>query len=164
MKCTYRDEYFYRSEEVSKCIIVIVIWLAFAVGAYIVSPPLIIVFVALAVINVLLAYKYAKNRYKKAMEYRHKLMTQGYRCMGKIVDAGGRKVNVREIYYDNDSKKREARYTKLPNYWVEVEYLDSRDSQVKRYKSEEFGKKTRKLIGQNAEVYVYGDMIYVNIL
>lgn len=163
MKCTYRNEYFYRFEEVSGCLIFILIWLAFAIMSWIASPPLIIVFAALSVINIWLAYRYAAKRYRTAMEYRHKMMTQGCQCMGEIVDAGGRMVNVQEKYYDNDTRKYEYRNTRLPDYWVDVEYLDSRDNTMKTCRSGEFGKKTRGLIGRDVEVYIFGDKFYINI-
>lgn len=163
MKYTYREEYFYNLREIAACIITVVIWMVFAIMAVIVSPPLIIVFVALAVICVWLSYKNAAKRYNQAMEYRHKMMTQGYQCTGKIVDTGGRMVHERETYYDNETHKREHITRKLPNYWVEVEYFDSHENRQKRYKSEKFGKKTQELIGRNVEVYVFGDKIYVNI-
>lgn len=163
MKYTYRDEYFYNLREIAACIITVVIWLVFAIMAVIVSPPLIIVFLALAVICVWLSYKNAAKRYNKAMEHRHKMMTQGYQCIGKIVDAGGRIIHERETYYDNETHKREYINTKLPNYWIEVAYFDIRENRQKRCKSEKFGKKTHELIGKTVEVYVFIDQIYINI-
>lgn len=163
MNSTYRDEYLFKGYQDWACIVSVIMYLGFAALAWTVAWPLSIVFIGIAAAHVVLTYKYNAKLYHKAMEHRKKMMTQGYRCMGKVVDAGGKVIHEREEYYDNAEGKRDYRIIYLANYWVEVEYFDSADSKVKRYKSEKFGKKTKGLIGKSAEVYVYNGEIYVHI-
>lgn len=164
MKCTYRDEYLFHIYEDWKIIVSVIFYLGLAAIGWTVSWPLSVVFITIAVIHVMLMLKYNLNLYYKAMEHRKIMMTKGIRYMGKIVDAGGRVENHREYYYDNSERKRTHRDTKLANYWIEAEYFDNENRNVKRSRSENFEKKTQELIGKNVEVYVYNGMIYMNIL
>ena len=89
-------------------------------------------------------------------------MERGYLCIGKVINDGGEKENVEHEYYDDDGIKKDFNTTR-PNYWIEVEYTDSKDGQVKRARAERFGKKTKSLIGRRADVYLYNGSIYIDI-
>lgn len=101
MNSTYRDEYLFKGYQDWTCIVSVIMYLGFAVLAWTVAWPLSIVFIGIAAAHVVLTYKYNAKLYHKAMDHRKKMMTQGYRCMGKVVDAGGKVIHEREEYYDN---------------------------------------------------------------
>lgn len=163
MKYTYRGEYLFRFEEISGCLFFILLWLAFSILSWITSPPLIIIFLILTTINIWLTFRYAVKRSLKARDYRRHMMTRGIQYRGNIVNAGGGVVNVRERYYDKRSRKYRIRTTRLPDYWVEVEYQDSSDHTVKTCRSGEFGRNTHGLIGRNVQVYTCDGKFYINI-
>ena len=161
MKYTYRDEYYYGYLEDRVSIAHVVIWTA--LGLYANDVLLLrIVFFCLAAGFGINGYMTATKRYKKAMAFRDKMMKQGYRCTGKVINAGGKKEIIGHEYYDDDGIKKDFN-TKRPNYWVEVEYPDSKDGQVKRERVERFGRNTKSLIGRIADVYLYNGSIYIDI-
>ena len=161
MKYTYRDEYYYGYLEDRVSIAHIVIWTALGMYAddFLLLRIVFFFFFSAFGIN---DYRIATKRYKKAMAIRHKMMERGYRCIGKVINAGGEKENVEHEYYDDDGIKKDFNTTR-PNYWIEVEYTDSKDGQVKRARAERFGKKTKSLIGRRADVYLYNGSIYIDI-
>lgn len=163
MKYTYREEYFYGYTEDKASIAHVIVWSVFALLSTMVSPPLIFVFLGLAAVFGISGYVNANKRYKKAMKRRHKMMKEGYWCTGKIVAAGGGHDREREKYYDEEDKAWKVQYTRIPNYWVEVEYTDSKDGQVKRFKADKFGKKTGHLVGRKADAYVCNGLVYIDI-
>lgn len=163
MKYTYRDEYFYGYTEDKISIAHIVVWSLFALFCFVVFPPLTIVFLGIAALFGIYGYVNASKRYKKAMNYRHKMMKEGYRCTGKVVDAGGGHDSVENRYYDEDENTWKTMYTRIPNYWVEVEYHDSKNGEVKRIKMDKFGKKTKQLVGRRADAYVNNGLVYIDI-
>lgn len=161
MKYTYRDEYYYGYLEDRVSIAHVVIWTA--LGLYANDVLLLrIVFFCLAAGFGINGYMTATKRYKKAMAFRDKMMKQGYRCTGKVINAGGEKEIIGHEYYDDDGIKKDFNTTR-PNYWVEVEYPDSKDGQVKRERVERFGRNTKSLIGRIADVYLYNGSIYIDI-
>ncbi|MDO5602304.1 MAG: hypothetical protein Q4G07_05990 [Oscillospiraceae bacterium] len=161
MKYSYRDEYYYGYLEDRVSIAHIIIWTA--LGLYADDFLLLrIIFFCLAAVFGIHGYVIATKRYKKAMAFRHKMMKQGYRCTGKVINAGGEKEIIVHEYYDDDGVKRDFN-TQMPNYWIEVEYPDCKDGQVKQARVEPFGKKTKALIGRRADVYLHNGSIYIDI-
>lgn len=163
MKYTYREEYFYGYTEDRITIAHIIVWSLFALFCIIVYFPLAIVFFCIAAVFGIYGYVNASKRYKKAMNRRYKMMKEGYQCIGKIIDAGGGHDSVENRYYDDEDNTWKTMYTRIPNYWVEVEYLDSKDGQIKRFKADKFGKKTKQLIGRRADAYVNNGLVYIDI-
>lgn len=163
MKYTYREEYFYGFTEDRISIAHIIVWSLFALFCVVVYFPLTFVFFGVAAIFGIYGYKNASKRYKKAMDRRHKMMHEGYQCIGKVIDAGGGLDSVENRYYDEEDNTWKTMYTRIPNYWVEVEYLDKQNGQIKRFKAEKFGKKTSELIGRRADAYVYDGLVYIDI-
>lgn len=163
MKYTYREEYFYGFTEDKFSIVHTIVWSLFALLSILVSVPMVFVFFGLAAVFAIFGYTNASKRYKKAMERRHTMMKDGYRCTGKVIAAGGGHDIEREKYYDDEDKAWKVQYTRIPNYWVEVEYFDSRDGQLKRFKADKFGKKTQQLVGRRADAYVCNGLVYIDI-
>lgn len=102
--------------------------------------------------------------YRKWQERRNTMMTKGCRFEGKVVNAGGHKHWVEQWDGDRtESGGKDTYSSRESDWWIEIEYLDTTDNQMKRFTAKNMNKKGKYLIGKKAEVYIYDEQVYINI-
>lgn len=104
--------------------------------------------------------------YNEWKQYRDKHMENGICCKGKVVDWGGHKYwkSNPHITRENGRHGRSLSYlTRESDWWIEVEYIDSRDGLEKRFRAKDMNKKGKYLMGKRADVYLYQNHVYINV-
>lgn len=166
MKYTYRDECLFRDKRDIISFKVMIGWLCISLLIFLIDPYLIIlkkkegmgsfgigvVFSGILLAMMAVLYRNMKKRQRKALKRRRKALETGIRYEGRIVNAG-MEMETEECVTTEENGRREIRRISVPNYWIDVEYLDSGDDRVKRYRAIHFSKNMESLIGSSVDVY-----------
>lgn len=164
MKYTYKVEIFlydktYKARVILGAIwtvpIIICLFVGQLVPAFVMSPLIFLMIWGL---------KSGMADYNKWQERRNTMMTKGCRFEGKVVNAGGHKFWVEHWDGDrNENGGKDTYSSRESDWWIEVEYVDTRDHTVKRFTAKNMNRNGKRLIGKKAEVYIYNSQAYINI-
>lgn len=164
MKYTYKYESFFYNKAYKARLIMGAIPTVFGLACLFVGYIAGFIIFAPCFLLSLSAFISARKEYNKWQRERNEKMKNGIRCTGKVVDSGGHKFYEegwdREIYEDGE---RFSYGTKTSDWWIEVEYIDVRDGEVKRFKAKNINRNGKALIGRRADVYVNETYIYIDI-
>lgn len=165
MKYTYRDECIIQKGDMGSIILLIVLicndialFLA-GFGFYLKrkDTSLLVACLLVTIITLLIAWSIIysiKKRRKKALARRREALAKGTRYAGKIIDAGMIMETEKSETWD-ENNNRETNYRNLPNYWIDVEYMDAESMKAERVRSNHMVRSMEHLIGCGVDVYVW---------
>lgn len=91
-------------------------------------------------------------------------MKKGICCKGKVIQSGGHRYWKQHWDGDYNETGGQDTYSSIESdWWIEVEYMDARDGEIKRFRATKMSRNGKSLIGRRADVYESENHIYIDI-